>query len=530
MPPCPHFDLKIVQRSKRQSAVAAAAYQSGERLFSEYDQKQKYYSHKSEIVHTEIMLPPHAPPEYADRNTLWNAAEAIEKQWNSQLARRFVLAIPRELPPEQYADLIRDYCREFFVSKGMIADFAIHDKGDGNPHAHILFTMRGMDEQGRWLPKSRKVYDLDENGERIRLPSGNWKSHKEDTVDWNDQKYAEIWRQAWQDTANRYLEAIGSPERLNLKSYERQGIDKIPTVHMGPAVSYLERKGIQTNIGNLNRDIKAANSLMQSIRQMVHSLKGWLSGLKEKKAVLLKALEQAKEPTIPELLSRYLDMRSEERTGWTSKGKLKGTVGDFNKVMEALDFLRRKEISTVESLDAYLDKVSGEILSVKTDIKKSERRIKAIDTTLSHLANHGAYKEIYKKYASIGWKTRKEKFAAEHREELDAYLAANRFFKAHQEELPFDTKELKKERAQLSGELSEKNKGLQAVQEDMKLLRDVRNWINHVLPPEQRRAVAEPGKKPSLNEQLSWNIEGVKQREEQKRQQPRRQQKQDMEL
>ena len=245
---------------------------------------------------------------------------------------------------------------------------------------------------------------------------------------------------------------------------------------------------------------------------------------------ILEALEQAKEPTIPELLSRYLDMRSEERTGWTSKGKLKGTVGDFNKVMEALDFLRQKEISTVESLDAYLDKVSGEILSAKTDIRKSERRIKAIDTTLSHIANHGAYKEVYKKYASIGWKTRKEKFAAEHREELDAYLAAKRFFKAHQEELPFDTKELKKEREQLSGELSEKNEGLQAVQADMKLLRDVRYWINHVLPPDQRRVVPEPGKKPSLNEQLSWNIEGVKQREEQKRQQPHRQQKQDMEL
>ena len=333
--PCPHFDVKIIQRSKRQSAVASAAYQSGERLFSEYDQKQKYYSHKSEIVHTEIMLPPHAPPEYADRNTLWNAAEAIEKQWNSQLARRFVLAIPRELPRSQYADLIRDYCREFFVSKGMIADFAIHDKGDGNPHAHILLTMRAMDEQGKWLPKSRKVYDLDENGERIRLASGRWKSHKEDTVDWNDQKYAEIWRQGWADTANRYLEAIGSPERLDLRSYARQGIDKIPTVHMGPAVSQLEKKGIQTNIGNLNRDIKAANSLMQSIRQMVRSLKGWLSGLKEKKAALLEALEQAKEPTIPELLSRYLDKRSEERTGWTSKGKLKGTVGDFNKVITA---------------------------------------------------------------------------------------------------------------------------------------------------------------------------------------------------
>ena len=180
---------------------------------------------------------------------------------------------------------------------------------------------------------------------------------------------------------------------------------------MGPAVSQLEKKGIQTNIGNLNRDIKAANRLMQSIRQMVRSLKGWLSDLKEKKEALLEALEQAREPTIPELLSRYLDMRSEERTGWTSKGKLKGSVGDFNKVMEALDFLRQKEISTVESLDAYLDKVSGEILSAKTDIKKAERWIKAIDTTLFHLTNHGAYKEIYKKYVSIGWKTRKEKFA-----------------------------------------------------------------------------------------------------------------------
>ena len=322
--PCPHHDIKIIQRSNHQSAVASAAYQSGERLFSEYDQKQKYYSHKSEIVHTEIMLPPHAPPAYADRNTLWNAAEAIEKQWNSQLARRIVLAIPREIPPEQHADLIRDYCREFFVSKGMIADFAIHDKGNGNPHAHILLTMRAMDENGKWLPKSRKVYDLDENGERIRLPSGSWKSHKEDTVDWNDQKYGEIWRQGWAATANRYLEANGRPERLDLRSYERQGLDKIPTVHMGPAVSQMEKRGIQTNIGNLNRDIKAANSLMQSIRQMVRHLKGWIADLKEKKAALLEALQESKEPTLPELLGKYLDLRREERTGWTSKGQLTG--------------------------------------------------------------------------------------------------------------------------------------------------------------------------------------------------------------
>lgn len=203
--PCPHNQISIVQRSNRQSAVAAAAYQSGEKLFCEYDQQVKHYPEKRGIVHNEILLPANAPPEYADRNTLWNAAEAVEKQWNSQLARRWVLSIPREIPPDQYAALVRDFCNQQFVSKGMCVDFAIHDKGDGNPHAHVMLTMRAMDEHGKWLPKSRKVYDLDENGERIKLPSGRWKSHKEDTVDWNDRKYCEIWRHEWEIIQNRYL-------------------------------------------------------------------------------------------------------------------------------------------------------------------------------------------------------------------------------------------------------------------------------------------------------------------------------------
>ncbi len=181
--PCPHNEITIVQRSQRQSAVAAAAYQSGEKLFCEYDQQVKHYPEKRGIVHNEILLPANALPEYADRNTLWNAAEAVEKQWNSQLARRWVLTIPREIPPDQYAVLVREFCQQQFVSKGMIADFAIHDPHPPghNPHAHVLLTMRAMDEHGKWLPKSRKVYDLDENGERIKLPSGRWKSHKEDT-------------------------------------------------------------------------------------------------------------------------------------------------------------------------------------------------------------------------------------------------------------------------------------------------------------------------------------------------------------
>ena len=116
--PCPHFKITIVKRSQGQSAVAGAAYQSGERLFSEYDQKTKFYNKKKELVHAEIMLPSHAPPGFADRATLWNAVEAVENQWNSQLARRIVLAFPVKVPKEQYLSMIKEFCQEQFVSKG----------------------------------------------------------------------------------------------------------------------------------------------------------------------------------------------------------------------------------------------------------------------------------------------------------------------------------------------------------------------------------------------------------------------------
>ncbi len=528
--PCPHCKITIVKRSENESAVSAAAYQSGEKLFSEYDQQQKYYPYKTEVTHKEILLPPNAPPEYADRNTLWNAAEAQEKQWDSQLARRFVLAIPRELPPEQYADLLRDYCREFFVSKGMIADFAIHDKGDGNPHAHILLTMRAMDENGKWLPKCRKIYELDENGERIRLPSGRWKSHKQNTVDWNDRKYAEIWRQGWADTANRYLEANNRPERLDLRSYARQGIDQIPTVHMGPAVCQMEKKGIQTNIGNLNRDIKAANSLMQSIRQMVRHLKSWIADLKEKRDVLMEAWEQAKEPGIPELLFRYLELRSGERTGWTAKGQLKGSVSDFNKVQAAIDFLKAREITTVESLDRHLDGISEKAVSIRGGMKKAEKLIRAIDTMLSYIDSYEKNKPVHAEYAAIGWKKKKEQFAESHREELDAYNAAVRYFKANLKGKSYSRKDLESERQQLAAALPGQREELEAVQADVKVLRDVRHWLNQVLPSEQYRQTAEPGRKPSVQESLKGRQERIRQEQAEKQKPPRTQKQQNMEL
>ena len=130
--------------------------------------------HKSmkELVHAEVMLPSHAPPGFADRATLWNAVEAIENQWNSQLARRIVLALPREVPKDQYLPMLKEFCNEQFVAKGMIADFAIHDKGDGNPHAHILLTLRAMDEHGRWLPLPERFTTLTRTASAFNSPPG----------------------------------------------------------------------------------------------------------------------------------------------------------------------------------------------------------------------------------------------------------------------------------------------------------------------------------------------------------------------
>lgn len=147
--PCPHFDLAIVSRANGGSAVGKAAYQSGEQLYSERDHETKTGKHVERIVSTEIMLPEHVPRQFADRQLLWNSVEAAEKQWNAQLCRRLILALPRELLLEDNQQLLRQYCQEQFVSKGMIADVALHDDHDGNPHAHVLLTMRPMDENGQ---------------------------------------------------------------------------------------------------------------------------------------------------------------------------------------------------------------------------------------------------------------------------------------------------------------------------------------------------------------------------------------------
>ena len=529
-----HCSIKIVSRGKGKSAVAAAAYRSGEKLTNEWDGLTHDYTKKGGVVHSEILLPAHAPPAFSDRSTLWNSVELSEKSNNAQLAREVEIALPVELSREEQTRLVREYCSSQFVSKGMIADFNLHDTGGGNPHAHILLTMRPMDEKGAWLPKSKKEYVLDENGEKIRLPSGRYKTRKVDLVDWNNRENAEVWRRAWADLANEFLERNDCPERIDHRSYERQGIEQIPTVHVGVSATQMEKKGIVTERGELNRNIKAANRILREIRRLVRGLKDWIAELKERKATLLEALAearaQASEPTIPQLLARYMEQRGEERADWTSKGKLKGAVSDFNKVQAAMEFLRQKEISTVETLDRQLDGISENAVAIRDSMRKAERRIKDIDTLLSHIENYEKYKPVYREYAAIGWKKQKEKFEEAHRGELDAYRAAARYVKTHLSGTSYSRKELEAERKDLAAALPGKRDELEAVQADVRTLRDVRHWLNQVLPQEQYRQTAEPGKKPSIVEGLKGREQRIRQEQEKRQQPPRTQKQQDMEL
>ena len=183
-----HLCIKIISKGKGKSAVAASAYRSGEKIKNEYDGIVHDFTRKGGIAHTEILLPQNAPQEFSDRGTLWNSVEKIEKSKNSQLAREIEIALPKELDREKQINLVRDYVKENFVKVGMCADIALHDKNEGNPHCHILLTMRPLNKDKTWGAKSKKEYILDENGEKVKLKNGNYKTRKIQPIGTNKAK------------------------------------------------------------------------------------------------------------------------------------------------------------------------------------------------------------------------------------------------------------------------------------------------------------------------------------------------------
>ena len=489
--------------------MAGAAYQSGERLYSEFDHRTKNYSYKAGEVTTKgVLLPERAPPEYENRQTLWNAVEKTEKQWNAQLSRGIIMAIPREVPKTEYENLIRDYCMEQFVSRGMVADFAIHDKGDGNPHAHIMLTMRAFDEHGQFLPKAHKVYELDEDGQRIKLPSGEWKSHKENTVDWNDRGKAEIWRSAWAKICNRYLERAGSEERLDLRSYERQGRDELPTIHLGPAVAHLENKGVPTEIGNYNRAIKAHNSKLSRLRKLISDIASWLKRFRE--AVWEVKEEMKPQPTILDYLNAYTDMRKAGRVDWSAGAKRKASIKDLQTKADVFAWMEQNKIFTLADLDRAVSECQVDF----DRISENRRAVKKIETGLKYIDTVIRLKPVADK-AKSGFKLFREKYAEEHADEIGEYNKAVRYLKANQM-IPDDQRKYEVRRDALLKEIAQTEDKLRAANLDPEIIRTIRYQVEKV---------TEAGGIPEKKESVIGKLERYKAEAEEKRQEDKEQKK-----
>ena len=413
-----HLCIKIISKGKGKSAVAASAYRSGEKIKNEYDGIVHDFTRKGGIAHTEILLPQNAPQEFSDRGTLWNSVEKIEKSKNSQLAREIEIALPKELDREKQINLVRDYVKENFVKVGMCADIALHDKGDGNPHAHILLTMRPLNEDTTWGAKSKKEYILDENGEKVKLKNGNYKTRKINITDWNEQDKAEHWRKAWADITNKYLEENSIQEKVDHRSYQRQGIEEIPTIHLGVSATQMEKKGIATDRGNINREIKHQNMILREISRRIKALLNWIRGIGKEE----KAENENTKSTLPpkeNLLSVLENLIRKNADNHNT---------DLEKYIESYQLLKEKNITSISELKENIldlrDKIYNTTRAIKETEKKIDDRVQLIEQAEKYLK----LKDTYKVYTKLK-KSKQEDFYNEHTAEIILLESAKKYLK-----------------------------------------------------------------------------------------------------
>lgn len=331
-----HLEAKVVSRGNGRSAVAASAYLSCTNILNDYDGVRHDYTRKKGLVWREVFLPEFSPQEWQDRGVLWNAVEENEKTKDSRLAREFVPALPVELSKEQWQRLLSDFINDQFVADGMCADVAIHDPDPPgyNPHAHIMLTVRPLDENGKWQYKTEKEYlcmkDSEERGftaaefkaaqadgwekqyqykvgkkkmymtpsaaeaqgyERVNKYPKSTKYGRQNPISerWNSEEQLVEWRKAWADVTNRYLEQYGHDARIDHRSHAERGLTEQPTIHEGVVARALEKKGIVSDRCELNRQIKADNALLRELKDTVKKL---LKAVKNSVPEIAEAMEK----------------------------------------------------------------------------------------------------------------------------------------------------------------------------------------------------------------------------------------------
>ncbi|WP_282804069.1 MobQ family relaxase [Secundilactobacillus kimchicus] len=359
-----HLTLKTVSRSKGQSVVAAAAYRAGERFKDQETGEVKDFAHKRGVAYREIQLPPNAPERYQDRATLWNAVQAQETRRNAQLAREVEVALPQELARETQIRLVQDYVDRNFVQAGMCADWALHDKGDGNPHAHILLTTRSLKANGDWAPKQKSTYLQDPSGAKIpqidaktgqqKIGAQGRKMWQRTTVaynDWNERDNAEKWRADWAVSCNRYLTA---DQQIDHRSYDRQGSEQLPTIHEGHTARQM---GDRSERVQLNQQIKAANHQLAELRKQVQQLRVAIEQLLQRlKAVFAERYgnlsQESRSKPVSEDAVRQPQTEQLNVPLETATEKLWPTLADFEQFVSDNQFLiGRLSLAEIKALE-----------------------------------------------------------------------------------------------------------------------------------------------------------------------------------
>lgn len=451
-----HLEAKVISRGAGRSACAASAYLSCSQILNDYDGIQHDYTQKSGLVWQAVFLPEYAPQEWSDRAVLWNAVEANEKTKDSRLAREFVVALPIELGKDQWTALLTEYIQSNFVAEGMCADVAIHDTGGHNPHAHIMLTVRPLDEHGKWQYKTEKEYlcvrDGDERGftatEFKAAQADGWEKqypykvgkqkvymapsaaeaqnlvrvakHPKSTKygrqnpiaeKWNSDEQLVVWRKAWADTTNAYLERAGADARIDHRSHAERGLDEQPTIHEGVVARALEKKGIISDRCEINRQIKADNALLRelqaAVKKLMQAVKNTLPGMAEKLETLrqnmiifryqllhiatgkskmnkrlnvlrpeleryLRLAKQIKEKT----KQRNLLLDERKATPVWNLAKRQDLAKQIATLSEDIEELRSEKAMLLRSLDCTDDAAMGD---VKKDIAAMEAALKKLD-------------------------------------------------------------------------------------------------------------------------------------------------------
>ena len=552
-----HLEAKVISRGAGRSAVAAAAYMSCSQILNDYDGVQHDYTRKQGLVWQQIFLPEYAPAEWSDRGTLWNAVEENEKTKDSRLAREFVVALPIETGKAEWQSLLTEFIQDNFVADGMCADVCIHDTDGHNPHAHIMVTVRPLAENGQWQYKTEKEYLCVRDGEEMGFTGAEFKQAQREgwekqyqykigrkkeymapsaaeaagyerasktpkstrfgrqnpiAARWNSDEQLVLWRSAWADVTNRYLERVGAEARIDHRSHAERGLLEQPTIHEGVTARAVEQQGFIADRCELNRQIKADNKLLRELRsafgKIAKAVKNTVPALAEAMETLrrnmlifryqilhTKANRRSIKNTLADvvpILRQYSDLVGQIKT---LSRERKGLL-DEKKATSALNVLKQRELAK-------------RIAQLSEDIEELHSEKEMILSRFDKTDDEGM-KEVKKWVASMESSLQRlEQTEAKYQAELDAALAQFRELTGEAEsmdkaELHVQRQGLRKTYTQDARDRLQKAHGkqyspitmMEAQQDVDHLLREDERKLE---PPAQKRPVRhqpEPQKKP----------------------------------